>query len=169
MKQITYLLTLFTLLSFSSCQVFLETEPTDFLSPVNYFNTEEDIDMAVNSIYNSLYMQPIYGGVYPGRMNMMADEGYHARSTEASGLRVYNFSTNDLDLQKFWASCYTGISRANLVLENLDKPDMDEDKRSQIKGEALFLFLTSSKFRKCSSYSFNYYFARKHRDSTIFY
>ncbi len=139
MKKITYLFSLIVLLSVCSCEKFLNTEPTDFLSPVNYFNKEEDINLAVNSIYNSLYMQPIYGGVYPGRMNMMADEGFHARGTELSGLRVYNYSTNDTDLENFWQSCYTGISRANLVLENLDKPDMSDERRSQIKGEALFL------------------------------
>lgn len=139
MKKITYLFSLISLISIWSCKKFLDTKPTDFLSPVNYFNTEEHINLAVNSIYNSLYMQSIYGGVYPGRMNMMADEGFHARETEASGLRVYNYSTGDTDLGNFWKSCYEGISRANLVLENLNKPNMTDVRRSQVKGEALFL------------------------------
>lgn len=139
MKKITYLYFLVILLSICSCKKFLDTKPTDFLSPVNYFNKEEDINLAVNAIYNSLYMQPIYGGIYPGRMNMMADEGFHARETEVSGLRVYNYSTSDTDLENFWKSCYTGISGANLVLENLHKPNMSEERRTQIKGEALFL------------------------------
>lgn len=139
MKKIAYLYFLVILLSICSCKKFLDTKPTDFLSPVNYFNKESDIDLAVNAIYNSLYMQPIYGGTYPGRMNMMADEGFHARETEISGLRVYNYSTNDTDLENFWKSCYTGISGANLVLENLHKPNMSDERRAQIKGEALFL------------------------------
>jgi hypothetical protein len=34
---------------------------------------------------------------------------------------------------------YQGIERSNLLLENINKPDMDEEKRNVIKGEALFL------------------------------
>jgi len=34
---------------------------------------------------------------------------------------------------------YIGINRANLVLENIDKPAMDSARRSIIKGQALFL------------------------------
>lgn len=139
MKKIIYFFTLTLIFILSSCEKFLDTKPTDFLSPVNYFNKAENIELAVNSIYNSLYMQPIYGGVLPGRMNMMAEEGFHARETEASGLRVYNYATTDTDLENFWRTAYEGISRSNVVLENLNKPAMSDERRSQIRGEVIFL------------------------------
>ncbi|MNF70933.1 SusD family protein [compost metagenome] len=50
-----------------------------------------------------------------------------------------------------WAELYNGINRANDLIAHIDLPQMDEDKRQTILGEALFLrgyyyFLLVSKF-----------------------
>lgn len=137
MKQIIYFLTALILLSTGSCKEFLDQEPQDFISPVNYYNTEEHLNLALNGVYSPLYSRPVYGSVYPARMNMTADEAFYAR--QEIGLRTYTNGTNDAELDGFWKAMYIGIDRANELLANLNKPVMDESKRKVIRGEALFL------------------------------
>ncbi|MGV3504618.1 MAG: RagB/SusD family nutrient uptake outer membrane protein [Adhaeribacter sp.] len=140
MKKITYFLALLAAMAgTSSCEKLLETTPTDFLSPVNYYQNAEHLEFALNGVYKNIYSQYVYGGYYPARFNMMADEGFHARVNELSGPRVYNYATDDSELTMFYRTIWEGINRANELLANIDKPDMDETRRSQIRGEALFL------------------------------
>jgi hypothetical protein len=54
-------------------------------------------------------------------------------------MQVYNLDATNLDVKALWHDLYFGIERANLLLANIKKPQMDETKRSVIEGEALFL------------------------------
>lgn len=137
MKQITYLLMIIACLSASSCKKFLETDPKDFISPENYYQTEEHLNLALNGVYVPLYSRPVYGSVYMGRMNMCADEAFYAR--QEIGMRTNSHAAGDTELEGIWKGMYTGIDRANALLANLHKPTMDEGKRQIIRGQALFL------------------------------
>lgn len=137
MKQIIFFFTVAALLSISACKDFLDQDPQDFISPVNYYQTEVQLNLALNGVYSPLYSSPVYGSVYSCRMNMTADEAFYAR--QEIGLRTYSNGTNDAELDGFWQAMYTGINRANELLANLNKPAMDENKRQVIRGEALFL------------------------------
>lgn len=137
MKQFIYIIIAVLSLSSSSCKKFLDQEPKDFISPANYYQTEEHLNLALNGVYNPLYSRPVYGSVYPARMNMVADEAFYAR--QEIGMRTYSHGTGDAELENFWKAMYTGIDRANVLLANLHKPVMDENKRQVIRGEALFL------------------------------
>lgn len=137
MKKITYLLMIVVCLGSSSCKKFLETDPKDFISPENYYQTEEHLNLALNGVYVPLYSRPVYGSVYMGRMNMCADEAFYAR--QDIGLRTNSQGAGDAELEGIWKNMYTGIDRANALLANLHKPAMDEGKRQIIRGQALFL------------------------------
>ena len=69
----------------------------------------------------------------------ITDEGVYGHAGVTSGVQVYNFSSSDAMVDATWRTLYNGIGRANLLLENIDRPVMDEDKRNVMKGEALFL------------------------------
>ncbi len=127
------------LLVSSSCNDFLETSPEDFFSPENYYENENQLNAALNGVYTTLANQALYSNNMLGRMGFEADEGFCSNATELFGVAGYNVSTNDLKVQRFWQALYAGINRANLLLENIDKPQIDENKRNVIRGEALFL------------------------------
>lgn len=127
------------LLLSAGCSKILDRRPTDFISPENYYETEEHLQFALNGVYKNTYSQYVYGGTLPARMHMMADEGYHNRAAEIAGMRVHNFSPSDSELDLFYRAIWEGINRANELLANLHKPVMDETRRGIIKGEALFL------------------------------
>ncbi|MBS0030392.1 RagB/SusD family nutrient uptake outer membrane protein [Chitinophaga sp. 22321] len=125
--------------SFSACNKFLDTRPEDFVTPENYYNTEADLDRALNGVYNRLIDN--FGRMYSrGLYSFLAisDEFFY-KNVSVNNLKVMEFDAGQLDVGKLWEVLYQGIDRANLLLENIDKPKMDEKRRAAIKGQALFL------------------------------
>jgi starch-binding outer membrane protein, SusD/RagB family len=138
MKKIIILI-LLTMCSTLSCKKFLETTPEDFVSPENYFNTEQELQRALNGVYNRLI--DTFGRLYQrGLWSYLAvsDEFFYSNIT-SNNLKVMDFDQSNLDVSRFWEVSYQGIDRANQVIENAGKPVMDEAKRNSIKGQALFL------------------------------
>lgn len=139
MKNLSKILILVLLTAMGGCEKFLDTKPENFLSPVNYFSTEEQLNFALNGVYDILGKGPLYGNAISSTQATEADEGFYARATMVSGPQVYNFSSSDGNVLNLWTNLYDGINRANVVLANLDKTDIDEVKRGYVRGEALFL------------------------------
>ena len=140
MKLLSYIL-LILLVSTVSCKKFLETKPQDQLSPGNYYQTEAQLQTALAGTYDVLG-QPLstYNRDYITRMGTEADEGYYKQQAFVSGPQVYNYSSSDALITDFWTSMYSGISRANYLLANVDNnKSINDTVRAQVKGEALFL------------------------------
>lgn len=140
MKKIKYL-TIFTLIGvlFTSCEKFLDTEPTDSLSPEFYYNTEAEMNNALAGVYDVLGDQAMYQNSIFTTIFAASDLSYYRRSNTSAGIEVLNYDISDNEIRSMWASLYSGIHRANLLLANIDKPEMDDAKRNAVKGEALFL------------------------------
>jgi len=138
MKKIYQLIVLLSVMSLSSCEKFLDTEPKDFLSPVNYYTTLEQLNYARNSVYNNL------GGVmttYPNYLTFaQADESFMNRTSLSTGPWNYFYNSGDTYVLGVWRNLYESINRANVVLANLDKNEgIPLKSRNIIKGEMLFL------------------------------
>ena len=57
-----------------------------------------------------------------------------------TGLICNNTTTSDAAVTQFWADLYSGIERANMLLEHIDNvPSMSAEKTAQYKSEARFL------------------------------
>ncbi|WP_149244579.1 RagB/SusD family nutrient uptake outer membrane protein [Dyadobacter sp. 32] len=140
MKIKYYILALLFTISISSCEKFLDTEPTDFLSPSNYYETEQQLQYARAGVYSILGNNAIYGNNSNYLLAWSADEGYMNRATLTTGPWNYFYSTADQYNAAYWANLYNGINRANVLLANLDKnPTIPQEKRDVIRGETLFL------------------------------
>jgi len=137
MKKILILVA--TLLSMVSCQGFLEKRPEDFLSPANYYETETHLNTALNGVYSTLTKGGLYANHMLGRMGLDADEGYNLYNSDLNTVSDYNVVTTDSKILAYWVALYEGINNANVLLANIDRPIMDENKREQIRGETLFL------------------------------
>jgi hypothetical protein len=83
MKKSYYLIVLVSLISLSSCQKFLDTKPTDFLAPSNYFTTEAQLNYARLAVYNMLGEDRFSGnGTY--LYGWTADEAYMNRTSTST-------------------------------------------------------------------------------------
>ena len=127
------------MLGITSCKKFLDTKPLDVLAPVNYYTTEDQLRYGLAGVYDILGKAPLYAYSMVVKFATEADEGFYYRATQITGPQVYNFTSSDPEVLNLWTTLYSGISRANALLENVDKPVMDETKRANIRGEALFL------------------------------
>ena len=140
MKKLIYIIGLALILTgSSSCEKILDTQPEDFLTSTNYFNTEAQLNNALTGVYEILADSYMYSTYYISEMGTEADEGYYRVASKVSGPQVYIFGASDVIVANFWQRLYSGIGRANILLDNIDRPKMDEKVRARIRGEALFL------------------------------
>ncbi|MFT3979602.1 MAG: RagB/SusD family nutrient uptake outer membrane protein [Ferruginibacter sp.] len=131
-----------TLLLFSGCKKFLEEQPTDFVSPDGYYNTAADMETALAGVYDILGRDAIYSIRYQVELTIGTDETYkngNQTAGSAASVCVYLHNPSNLRLTDLWHYLYFGIERANNLIANIEKPTMDETRRGQILGEALFL------------------------------
>ncbi|WP_443937378.1 RagB/SusD family nutrient uptake outer membrane protein [Pedobacter sp. MW01-1-1] len=127
------------MIGFSSCKKFLDTEPSDFFTPVNYYTTADQLQQALNGVYGNMMQGSLYGQAL-GYNFETADELLSNRGADGD-TRGYRYSYNGSNsyVGNIWRFAYLGINNANVLLENINKPVMDETKRNRIKGQALFL------------------------------
>ena len=122
---------------FFSCEQALNTEPTDFLSPQFYYSNETELNNALNGVYDVLGKNAMYnGGDGLSTTWDVADETF---TSAPFGTQVYNYEPGDAIVNEIWKNLYQGIERANALLENIDKPEMNETSRASIRGQAKFL------------------------------
>lgn len=137
MKRTILLLLLLPILG-GSCTKLLDKEP-DFVTPDNYYNTEDELLKALNGVYNR--MIDTYGRMYSRGLFsyfVVSDEAFF-KNISINNIRVMVMDAGHLDISRLWEIPYEGINRANLLLENVDKANVDEAERNAIKGEALFM------------------------------
>ncbi len=140
MKIRYYLLAILFFVSLGSCKKFLATEPTDFLNPSNYYETEAQLQFARAGAYHHLGAGGLHGTYANYLLAWQADEGYMNRATLTSGPWNYFYSSADPYVSGLWSNLWAGINRTNVVLANVDKnPAIPQAKRDAIKGEMLFL------------------------------
>ncbi|MBO9586232.1 MAG: RagB/SusD family nutrient uptake outer membrane protein [Flavobacterium sp.] len=138
MKKIYILLGLVAL-STASCENYLDTEPIQKIAIEQYYTDETGITNALAGVYDPLGSEKLYGSQLWWQLDSSTDEGYYARAATLTGTMVYSFDASAVNVTDFWANLYDGINRANDLIAHVNLPKMDEDKRQQILGEALFL------------------------------
>ncbi|WP_113663313.1 RagB/SusD family nutrient uptake outer membrane protein [Pedobacter nanyangensis] len=129
-------------LTCTSCSKFLDVKPDAYVvSTENYYKNAEQLDIALRGVYAILAETYTYGNSMQGRMGLEADEGFMHFPTDNGTMSYYVVNTTDDKLLNHWRAIYRGVSRANLLLKSIDNSaiDIDETKRAQIKGQALFL------------------------------
>ncbi len=137
MKRI-YITVVFIAVLLTGCNKFLDITPTDTLSPEGYFTNEEEAEVALAGVYDILAKSGTYGRTLFFELDI-ADDSFVALPTWTQDISLFNYNTSDTKLTDLWNYLYTGINRANTLLANLSKVDMDEGKRKVIEGQALFL------------------------------
>ncbi|MBE6178386.1 MAG: RagB/SusD family nutrient uptake outer membrane protein [Rikenellaceae bacterium] len=123
----------------TSCSL-LDTEPQDFVTPSEFYNNAQEVDMAIAATYAVLAEGNLYGGNLLGRMGLAADIGYESYSSDYGTVGDYDVMPSDTKVAAYWRWYYNGINRANMLMENIDKAsDMSEAEKNRVRAEARFL------------------------------
>ena len=122
-----------------SCSKQLEEKTFSFISPETFYKNESDAKTAITGVYNALYSWDLY--LQPMWNLTILDDDH------VSGVDWFLGTTGAGNPQGYWGvngpwvGCYTIISRANTVLENVEKinANIDAEVKQRILGEAYFL------------------------------
>jgi len=133
-----YIRILFLILILSSCNSFLDTEPTDKYTQDNYWGTQERTLASLNGIYAALLDGGLYGNTTPLYFENLTPNTYRYQSDFniiAQGLH----DANTAIFNAVWSGAYKGIGRSNNFLANINKVQMDESLKQRYIAEAKFL------------------------------
>lgn len=144
MKRVYFILILLGIVfgSLFSCKKYLNTVPSDFLTTDNYYQTASQLNIALTGVYDILTSQNLYGQGWYNQINGGTDiEWWRNNNTQptTTSPRIYNENSSDAWVQGAWNDLYTGINRANSLIDNLDVSPVDSATKNIVKGQALFL------------------------------
>jgi hypothetical protein len=151
MKIIKYISTTFIIggiILINSCgEKYLEVANPNELSPDTYFKNESQVQAAINASYGNLQTTGMYN-----RVMWFANDNMSHESSGSGGLEVdkrqyldFTYDATHGAIEGYWASCYNGIKKANLIINNVDKiaeiPEelLSAERKAKYEGEAKFL------------------------------
>ena len=127
----------------SSCDDFLNQEPSSNGSVTAFYKTETDIAQGVTAAYNALMATSQYGANFIYLMEIRSDNTYTESITNSGGIYgdidLFRETPYNNVLETTWIGCYDGIKRCNIVLDHIADVPMSDNTRNKYKGEMLFL------------------------------
>src|SRR5216117_306982 len=127
------------LLFATSCESFLDPDPSDVITPENFYKTSSDAVAATNAVYESTKWSYWLGFWYIS--DIATDDIIAGPRFGADGHRMsdYIFDSGDWPMGDMWGSAYWNINRANTVLDRVPAITMDPTLRDRLLNEARFL------------------------------
>jgi len=137
-RNIIYLVLVFTTIQvLSSCDSWLDVDPSDKYTAETFWKTEEHASAGLTGCYNGLLR---WRNLFSFEFDMITSNAmpYNESSgTHAIG-KGEHMSTTSL-IAELWKDCYQGIGRTNTFLDKIGGVTMDDDLRNRMIGEAKFL------------------------------
>lgn len=148
---------------FASCEKELSTSPTTSVSEDKLFTTVQNIETVLNGTWSYMndtyftYANPGYGAILRTSDAMGSDAVINP--SKYGFPAAYSFTqmqvTNDTRVSAFWTLLYKVIDNCNNIITRIDASTGSQEKKDQIKGQALALransYLTLATF-----YQFTY-------------
>lgn len=144
-KKLTLILGLAAVMGASSCSKdFLDQTDPNAVTIGDYFATENDVLLAVNGVYQSLRSSNCIGensGLYTEeRSDNTGRNETQANAGEPFQFNDFSLLPSNTYLSAHWLALYESISRANIVLSNIDNVTFtSEDTRTRYKAEVKFI------------------------------
>lgn len=133
---------LFTgLLMSNGCdESFLSVQPQDRITSVTFWQSENDVKLALNGIYSVLRHRGVYGsGPTLDAITPYAYQWAHWNGKELQIGNGSNTPASDGLTMERWTMCYQIINRANYFLSNIDKVALSDEAKTGYIGEVHFL------------------------------
>jgi hypothetical protein len=133
---------------FSGCsEDFLDRQPLDQQVTSTFYKTEADAQQALVAVYDALQYQSSPGVSWAPFLtvsDILSDDAYAGGGDANDGkdedeLNLFTIPTTNLLVHSLWLKNYTGIYRANILLEKIEDIDASEEFKSRVKAECKFL------------------------------
>ena len=143
-KILIYIILAISVVGFTACEDKLFQSPITDKSADNFFQTEVEIESAVNGVYATLQSFNLYGVYIPIIGEIPSDNTFDEVPANDGGrygqLDEFTTVTENPGITNLWRDSYRGIQRANTVLNRIDEIDFEEEsvKNSRV-GEMKFI------------------------------
>lgn len=124
------------LVGLGSCEKGLELGPYNSATIAQAFESDSDFANAVRGMYASALGGSYFGGSMISLPDILSDNVVVARTGRLSNLSFYEWRYTADGTWGLFATAYTGIRRANAILENIDRLPAGASKENY-KAEAL--------------------------------
>lgn len=132
-------LIIIVLLNLSGCKDNLTKAPLDSPSDVTFFRSQSDLELAINGAYTSLWWEIMEGIPTLQVIDNGTDIGFLRQDEHGTQSVAQGNHTPDTEVfLRTWRHFYSGISKVNNVLNNMDKAQeaVSEDFFTRIQAEA---------------------------------
>jgi hypothetical protein len=131
---------------FTGC-VDLDLSPASSINKGDFYKTESDALTAVNGIYAELTPPSGFYGMYNNQTVYLGDlaseyvkAGANTNSAHIREISNFTISSNNDFMRTAWSEAYTGINRANIVIDNLaENQSIAPEAKDRLVNEAKFL------------------------------
>jgi len=124
-KKIIFCLLLSSVLLVSCEKDFLERPPLDQITDENFWQTEDQLVLAVNAIYGNVKAKNTVD------MEIMGDNTFWPTGNSFKSIGSGNFGYDLGTLNSEWSSQYSGIRQVNAFLENYKKATVQDPERAE--------------------------------------
>lgn len=117
MKKLILTIAAGVLISLTACNKYLNRESLDTPAVESYFKSQEEIDLGLTGVYSSAYWDT--GNNLPMQVltDLFADTGLERAASIASG----SYDAANGTLQAYWTQIYRTVSRANVLIDGMQK------------------------------------------------
>lgn len=127
-----------------ACEKILDKSPESSFSPSNFYKTSSDAIAAINAAYDPIMSNNFYQQIMLAFSDQSTDDAEwgNGRNTANQGkndLDKYTFTPSTVYFYSNWSTIYSGINRANTVINRVPGIEMDAVLKKRIIGEAKFL------------------------------
>lgn len=137
-----------------SCTKMLETTPYSFGTIENLYKTQSDLELGLTGCYSILNTESVQsvsgqqaGATFNKYMHVMMNLGVDELiANPANGLRedyapfvLHTYSPQTEVVRNNFFLWFAGINRVNYLLQAIENIEMNESRKSEMKGEAHFL------------------------------
>lgn len=143
-----YLSAIVIVLAFTSCSdSFLQVNSPNQPSQSTFWQTETDALMALTACYDAMQSKSLYDDYLDSwdfgflLREVSTDNGDHTWGDWMLGASIpkATSSTTDECFSMYWNANYEVIKRCNMLIENIDRVPMEEEKINEYKAEAIAL------------------------------
>src|SRR5206468_6685182 len=131
-KRLSVLGALAALLFATSCESFLDPDPSDVITPENFYKTSSDAIAATNAVYEATKWSYWLGFWYIS--DIATDDIIAGPRFGSDGHRMSNyvFNATEWPMGSLWSGAYGIINRANAVLDRVPAIAMDAGLRDRV-------------------------------------
>ncbi len=132
-----------SLILLAGCEDFLDKNLQGSLTQDSFPTSASDALLATNAVYSTTRNWNFNSGGFP-IMDVMSDDAHKGSNPNDQLPNVgpydnFTFTTTADGLDRWWATLYEGIKRANVVIEKVETITMDAELKTRYIAEARFL------------------------------